>query len=696
MPGPATYSSEPLFAREEIESAFQRVHENEGCAGADAVTVHQFSRDRDRQIERLQEQLATGTYRPYPLLKIVVQKKPGSDKTRTLLVPAVRDRVLQTAAARQLSRSFEEEFLECSFGYRPGRSVDRAIARIRKCHELGFTYLVDGDIHAFFDEVDHALLKRRLAERLSGARLLPLVERWIDAEIWDGDVVRPVGRGIPQGSPISPLLANFFLEEFDLRLEASGCKLVRYADDFVILARTREQAERGLAGSAQLLDQLHLSLATEKTRITSFDEGFNFLGAHFMGDSTWIPWKREKKMGRPLFVARPLPPAARAMYGRRPAPPPPPANWLRKLGHEAGRRGAAFAEAAKGEHASAAGGARSNRDMAFLYLTEQGAVLRKAGDRFLVEKEDEVLLDLPYHKLETIIVFGNIQVTTQALGEALEKGVAIHFLSRRGEYRGALFPPRGAQVTLRLKQFQSYSDEALALDFARAVVSAKITNGLSVLRRYRHQQGDPGPVDDEAAAAMEAMRGKLGSAASLSELEGFEGVAARNYFTAVMAFNKSELEWAGRRMHPSPDPLNALLSLTYTLLTQELTALTEAMGLEPFLGLLHRIDYNRPSLALDLVEPFRHPLADRFVLKMVNKGIFKATDFHQEPGREGVFLSQTGLQRYLAEYEKWMIGGDEAAPPGRTWRQALRGDVEGLRAALLEGVTFVPLLWEAD
>jgi retron-type reverse transcriptase len=136
---------------DDLFSAWERVRENEGCAGADGVTVHGFAQRMQRALLELLARVQDGRYRPYPLLKIVVEKRPGSEKTRTLLVPAVRDRVLQTAVARLLSRSFEEEFLECSYGYRPGRSVDRAIARIRKCRDLGYVYVADADVEAFLD-----------------------------------------------------------------------------------------------------------------------------------------------------------------------------------------------------------------------------------------------------------------------------------------------------------------------------------------------------------------------------------------------------------------------------------------------------------------------------------------------------------------------------------------------------------------
>ena len=137
------------FTTEQLWEAWERVRENEGCAGCDGVTVAHFAQRAHSALPRLYERVNEGAYRPFPLLKIVVEKHPGSAATRTLLVPTVADRVLQTAVARHLSRSFEEEFLECSYGYRPGRSVDRAIARIRKCRELGYLYCVDGDIHTF-------------------------------------------------------------------------------------------------------------------------------------------------------------------------------------------------------------------------------------------------------------------------------------------------------------------------------------------------------------------------------------------------------------------------------------------------------------------------------------------------------------------------------------------------------------------
>jgi len=678
------------FTADDLYSAFERVQENAGCAGADGVTVHQFASHAPAEIRRLLERVASGNYRPFPLLKIVVEKRPGSGKTRTLLVPSVRDRILQTAAARHLSRSFEEEFLECSYGYRPGRSVDRAIARIRKCRELGYLFLVDGDIEAFFDRVSHDLLLQRLAERQPGEEIMALLRMWVRCQSWDGSHVRPVREGVPQGSPISPLLANFFLEDFDRELEKSGRKLVRYADDFVILAKTAGEAQEALLQSQQLLEAAHLELKLEKTRIADFEHGFRFLGALFLGAEIWEPWKHERAKGRILFMAPPLPPSRRAAYEYAP-----PLNTIELALERAAATtvGPAREGVTDDGNRSSVPQTRRSPYVAYLYLTEQGAVLRKAGDRFLVEKEDEVLLDLPYHKLENVLLFGNVQVTTQALAELLEKGVSLSLFSRQGQFRGSLAPPRGHHVELRLAQFDCLRDAARGLALARAVVEAKIANGLALLAHYREKNPASAEFDTRRAAIEAALEG-CARMESIAALDGMEGTAAREYFACLMEFNRSEMKWPGRQKHPAPDPLNALLSLGYTLLMHELTGLLEGAGLDPYVGYLHQPDRGRPSLALDLMEPFRHPLVDHLVLNLVNRSFLSERDFHTAGDGPGLFLGPQPLKRFFGEYERWMLEHSrEGEGEGPRWRELLKSEVEKLAAAMGGGAPFVAYRW---
>jgi CRISPR-associated protein Cas1 len=165
-----------------------------------------------------------------------------------------------------------------------------------------------------------------------------------------------------------------------------------------------------------------------------------------------------------------------------------------------------------------------------------------------------------------------------------------------------------------------------------------------------------------------------------------------------MQFNKSEMTWTGRAKHPAPDPLNALLSLTYTLLMNEVAALLEGAGLDPFLGFLHQVDYGRPSLALDVVEPFRHAVADRFVLTMVNTRVLEADDFQPGGPGHGLFLAPKPMKRYFAEYERWML----TKPEGQinagqsSFRECVRHEVEKLCAALRDQSEFRPWRFRAE
>ena len=310
-----------------LRAAFERVRDNHGCAGADGVSIAEYEKDLDRHLALLGEALERGTYRPFPLLRILVEKHDGS--ARQLLVPTVRDRVAQAAALEVLGPLFEAEFEACSFGYRPGRSVRDAVNEIKRYYEQGYRWVAEADVDSYFDTVDHALLLRRLrdllekrqagderrkgevASRLSppafpavlrsdASRVLRLIELWIAAEVWDGSQLYRMKQGIPQGSVISPALANLFLDDLDEALLTAGQKLVRYADDFVVLCKDQPSAQRALALSEQVLASMHLTL--DDKAVTDFEHGFTFLGVTFMRSLILEPFDRPKREHKVLFM----------------------------------------------------------------------------------------------------------------------------------------------------------------------------------------------------------------------------------------------------------------------------------------------------------------------------------------------------------------------------------------------------------
>ncbi len=265
--------------------AWENVAQNDGIPGADAVSIQRWRRNWEERLVNLQRSVRANTYKPARLrIRRIPKRQPG--EYRVLRIPTVTDRVLQRAVADVLQPIYEQLFLDCSFGYRPRLSVLKAVQRILLHRANDRTHVLDADIDAFFDSVDHALLLRFLQSDLPDDSLLPLISAWLN---------RSQKRGLPMGSPLSPLLANVFLHRFDTRVVERGYHLVRYADDFIILEESRQQVERARAEVEDILESLLLVAEPRKTRLTSFEEGFDFLGVRFDADSYTFTW-REKQV----------------------------------------------------------------------------------------------------------------------------------------------------------------------------------------------------------------------------------------------------------------------------------------------------------------------------------------------------------------------------------------------------------------
>ena len=269
-----------VLSNTNLFAAWEQVKENRGCAGVDGQDLDVFEDNLNANLAKLQDEARAGSYHPLPLLRSWMPKKGGGQ--RPLSIPAVRDRVLQTAVARIITPLFEAEFEDCSFAYRKGRSVDQAVQRVVRLRNEGYQWVVDADIHAFFDEIDHDILMTEVGKLVKDADIMRLIALWLEAEVVDGEERIQVARGVPQGSPISPLLSNLYLDHLDEALLGEHLRVVRFADDFLVLCKSRERAEDALELTEEVLSELCLSVNERKTRIVDFDAGFTFLGVHFI------------------------------------------------------------------------------------------------------------------------------------------------------------------------------------------------------------------------------------------------------------------------------------------------------------------------------------------------------------------------------------------------------------------------------
>ncbi|HYU30781.1 MAG TPA: CRISPR-associated endonuclease Cas1 [Thermoanaerobaculia bacterium] len=328
--------------------------------------------------------------------------------------------------------------------------------------------------------------------------------------------------------------------------------------------------------------------------------------------------------------------------------------------------------------------------MATLYLTEQGSMIRKTSDRLVVMKKREVLAEIPCAKLETIFLYGSVQVTTQALAELLDNGIELAFFTMSGRLRGQITPPKAKNVILRMKQYELVSDQQRCLALAKELVAAKIHNSAGLLRRLRIHHPESVPLEPIQELELQAER--VSTVASLEELRGVEGSAAARHFSALTGVLPREIGFTGRNRRPPRDPMNALLSFGYVLVGNELQSLLDGMGFDPYIGFFHQLDYGRPSLALDLLEELRAPLVDRFSLGLLSRRQLTPADFEQTP-EKGCRLHREPLRRYFAAYEAELGRTIRVADEDLTFRQVFRRQAEGLARSLTTGDPYRSFRW---
>jgi RNA-directed DNA polymerase len=285
-----------VFAERNLWTALQQVAANEGAAGVDHVSVQDFIRRLPDAIWELSDALRTGQFTPQAIRRVQIPK-PGTTETRPLGIPTVRDRVVQAAIVNVIEPIFERDFAEHSYGFRPGRGCKDALRRVDELLKAGYTHVVDADLKGYFDSIPHQQLMKRLEAKIADGPVLRLIESFLQADILEGATQWTPEQGAPQGAVLSPLLSNIYLDPLDHLVAETGFEMVRYADDFVILCRTAEDAARALETVRQWTADNGLTLHPTKTKvIDACQTGFDFLGYTFQGEKHWPRKKSIQKL----------------------------------------------------------------------------------------------------------------------------------------------------------------------------------------------------------------------------------------------------------------------------------------------------------------------------------------------------------------------------------------------------------------
>jgi len=591
--------------------------------GVDRMKISDFARQAERFLMQLQQALASQTYRPSPLKQVRVPKWPGSPQKRLLVIPTLKDRVAQHAVLNVIHPALNGRLSQACFAYRPGLSVLQALQRIQHYQQQGLNQVVRLDIVAYFDSIDHSLLLQRLREWIPDLAVRELINQWVEQSPF-----YPLG--IPQGAVISPLLANLYLHPVDQALLKTGAGLVRYADDLVLLCRSASEAQHVFASAQDLLQDQGLQAHPDKSYLTDFERGFDFLGARFENNQLHLPeWLWPQVSVTPVKC------------------PPMPAHAVASLPEKT----SSFPAENNSDSATETNAELFQDPLSAtqrtLYVQEQGSRLQLQSERLVLTKNSTVLMSIPAQAVDQIVIMGVCGLTPAVLRYCLRQHMPVYHLSSRGEYLGetcAHHPQRGERQYL---QFQSLQQPERVLSLARAFVVAKIHNTRLFLRFLSKSM----PLNvQETLIALKTLTERAQSCQKQPSLLGYEGTAAHSYFACLQQILPPDWGFQGRKKQPPPDRFNALLSLGYTLLYRWIQSWLLVHRLSPDLGYLHRPRNGHSALASDLMEEFRAPVVDFVAMQLVQRQTLTLTHF--ESTDQGWRLTPEGLKVFLAGLEQ--------------------------------------------
>jgi CRISP-associated protein Cas1 len=598
-----------------------------------------------------------------------------------------------------------------------------AVRQVGHWHQHGYDWLLDADLVDFFGNVAHPRLLAEVSERLqvkavqkgncgkanplkSQAGLAQmvsgLVAGWIGSGVLTKEGLILPDKGVPQGSVISPILSNVYLDDFDEQIAETPFKLVRYADDFLLMGRSEKHLHESRELVAELLTEMGLQLHRQKTAVTNFKRGFRFLGHTFVGDLILPNRKGVVKaievesdrsvperiihadpMSKPTSMQQALFEALQA--SQKPIPPP--------LFVVLGFKVREFQPIRINTQESF-----WRLGMSTLYLVRQGTTLRKEQGRFHVktQAEDELpkTMEVPIQEVDRVLVFGNVQLTTSAISSCLEAKIPVIFLTQWGDYKGHLWSAEYCDLPVEAAQFKHYTDEAFRLGVARQIVAGKLANSKHFLLRLN--RGRKLESVSKAIAQINDVQETvkdLGRAQKIDQLMGYEGVASRYYFAALGALISNEgFTLTERNRRPPKDPVNSLLSFGYVLLFHNVLSLLLAEGMNPYLGNLHGSERKEAFLAFDLMEEFRSPVVDTLVMQLINQKVLRPTDFAWPNEDGGIYLLEPGKRVFLKHFEQ-RISKEIQHPDSNmevSYRRVIQLQIKRYKKTLLEGVSYEP------
>ncbi len=566
------------------------------------------------------ERIKAGTYEPSPNISFAIAKKNGSERIVEHL--GFRDLIVQQYLLEELSKPFDRMFEESSIGFRKGASRHNAIAKVQAAIADGFQYVVESDIDDFFPSVDLGILERLIDASLPEADIMArkLIGKLIRAGSVLNGTYRERLRGLAQGAPLSPILANLYLDSFDEHIGEQNARMIRFADDFIILTRSREDATRMLASSQECLAAIGLCINLEKTAIHPIKEGFRFLGMTFKRTEVEVsPEEDFKRYRKPLFITEP-----------------------------------------------------------FLFLSLN-------GDAIEIKRTGEILDTIPMRRLSEIIVMEKAVFSTGLIKKCTDLNIPLTITLNTGYYVTTIKPDSKQFYTISCEHMRKH--EALTdterIGFAQEFAAVKLRNYIALFKqRYSPETG-------RFIHELERIIQHIYQSGSIETVRGHEGSAAKKIYRHMNELIDDSRFHFKKRERENPDPINSLFNFGYYLLFARINASIRALGLNPYLGFLHKPEDSYESLVCDVEELFRSRI-DRFIVRLLNLKIITINDF--EKRENGHRLYGEGIKKYLAHFETEMERKNEKNP--LSLKESIYAQASRIRKYYLEDAPLTFYEWQ--
>lgn len=591
--------------------------------------------------------IRAGRYEPQPASNVTIGQ--GANQ-RKLSIPHREDRVLQRAVLELIAPALDPWFESTSFAYRRGRGRHQVPSQLQHAYQQGFRWAVRADFSDFFNSVEHDELQRRLHVYLADAALVGLLMDWVRSASPEPT------RGLPTGAVISPLLANVFLDEFDEQVAHAGGRLIRYADDFVILFREQKAAEKMFHDAERLAEELRLELNANKSSVIDLQEPFEFLGFQFQVGPDWSK--------SPIANPQPL---DQLGWRETSASARLPAGGLVLPGETNGQSVSPRAVVLVGP--------------GWDWLTAQGDTLR-----FGRRNSDPTQIDLDFERVDQIVVLGYPDLEKPLLRRLSRVNTSIVVASESLADDLWLTRAELEDPELVRAQIRCLDDPHWRLDVATFLIVAKLMNYAALASAVPPRTGADSTIEQ-----LQELAHRAGRCTRVEQLLGMEGAGAAAWYRSFGARVSSRFTFPGRQAPRAEDPLNVLLNIGYTALHRWLILLLKQQGFAPSLGILHSHKRGHAALASDLQEPFRH-LVDRVVLEFSHE--MSPSDFEQDhSGPYSLRIAPAVQKRFRAAlFRSWnRFCSSLIDPSPQPYLQIMALHARALRRHLLDRTSdFVP------